>query len=63
MKLASNLKPKYCETFIHLLAVNVDNKEIDEKQFRQFVRNSLEIFEQGEVGAAPITRETRHSSP
>lgn len=31
------------ETFIKLLKVNVDNKKLNNKKFREFVRNSLPI--------------------
>lgn len=51
MKLAPKLKPTYCETFIQLLAANVDNMELDDDNFRRFVQNSLEIFETGRPGA------------
>lgn len=53
MKLAAHLKPTYCETFLQLLAANVDNTTLTDDAFRQFVENSLEIFQEGEVGVVP----------
>ena len=45
MKMEENTMNK---TFINLLKVNVNNKKLNNKSFREFVRNSLTVVDKNE---------------
>jgi hypothetical protein len=41
----SEMRKVPAENFVATLAVNVDNKKVTNKQFREFVRNTLPIVQ------------------